>query len=116
MCVYLAGLQRLPSFSVSGCDVRVIKGTSKRVRFDLYKARYDHNSATPSACAPSAAACGVRGGPNQDARRTDKTTGGSDLTYFEVSLITLTSLAIILGPGRRHRPVTPPASSHHPDI
>ena len=32
--MYLAGLECEPSFSMMGCDVRVIKGTSKRVRFD----------------------------------------------------------------------------------
>ena len=46
VCMYLAGLECEPSFSMMGCDVRLIKGTSKRVRFDLCKAQYDRNSAS----------------------------------------------------------------------
>ena len=93
-------------------DVRVIKGISNRVRLMQYKARYDRNSAARVRVGVCAAACG----PDQDARRTDQATDGSDLTRFEMPLITLTSLAIILEPGSCYTSAsahTKPATPSH---
>ena len=71
-----------------------------------YKALYDRNYTIPRVSGHGGPRRGVCG-PDQDAQRTFQATEGSDLTQIEMPLITLTSLAIILGPGRRHQPVTP---------
>ena len=77
-----------------------------------YKARYDRNSASRVRVGVCAAACG----PDLDVRRTDQAIEGSDLTRIAVPLITLTSLAIILGPGPCYTSASTHTSPHHPHI
>ena len=99
------GLWRRPGPGMMASDVSVIKYIINESD-SIFKrhgttASASRRSATRRVCALTDP---IR---DQDVRWPDQATGESGLTRFMMNFITLTSLAIIPGPGRRHRPVIP---------
>ena len=103
--VGVTGLWRRPGPGMMASDVSVIKYIINESD-SIFKrhgttASASRRSATRRVCALTDP---IR---DQDVRWPDQATGESGLTRFMMNFITLTSLAIIPGPGRRHRPVIP---------
>ena len=103
--IQMTGLWRQPGPGMMACDVSVIQYIINESDSIFTRhgttASASRRSATRRVCALTDP---IR---DQDVRWPDQATGESGLTRFMMNFITLTSLAIIPGPGRRHRPVIP---------
>ena len=105
--VGVTGLWRRPGPGMMASDVSVIKYIINESD-SIFKRHGTTASASRRSATRRVSVCALTDPiRDQDVRWPDQATGESGLTRFMMNFITLTSLAIIPGPGRRHRPVIP---------